>query len=202
MRNRDSLNRRRPFREPRARFLIVCEGKKTENLYFSALRHRWRCNLELKIEAGGTPKTLVEIAAKLKKQSEREAKRDANQRFDEVWCVFDIDEHPKVPDAKQQAGDHGIRLAISNPCFELWALLHFQDQRAHIERERLRQQCRKHMPDYEKLLPADVLEPLYQEALRRASQLVDWQIDQGRPQHANPSTDVHKLTESIRCHRS
>jgi hypothetical protein len=50
---------------------------------------------------------------------------------DEVWCVFDVDEHPKLAEARDQANANGIQLAVSNPCFELWLLLHFQEHRAH-----------------------------------------------------------------------
>lgn len=92
--------------------------------------------VDVKISPGGVPKTLVERATEMKKAGEREAntKKDEYLRYDEVWCVFDIDDHPKIADARQQARDNGIDLAISNPCFELWVLLHFQDQRAHISR--------------------------------------------------------------------
>ena len=31
------------------------------------------------------------------------------------------------------AGANGIRLAISNPCFELWLILHFQDHTAWLD---------------------------------------------------------------------
>jgi hypothetical protein len=72
---------------------------------------------------------------------------------EEVWCVFDIDEHPLIPEAKDQARANGIEMAISNPCFELWALLHFQDQRAHIEQGKVQQSRRQRMPGYEKRVP-------------------------------------------------
>jgi hypothetical protein len=36
-----------------------------------------------------------------------------------VWCVFDIDEHPVIPEAKDQAPANRIELTISNPYFEL-----------------------------------------------------------------------------------
>ena len=38
MKKSDSLRRRRGFREPLARFLIVCEGTITEPRYFKDLR--------------------------------------------------------------------------------------------------------------------------------------------------------------------
>src|ERR1035438_2177974 len=133
---RDTLRRRRAFRPPLPRFLIVCEGTQTEPGYFQETRHLERSLIDLEMSPGGEPKALVERAVEKKKSAERLARsqRDSNLRYDQVWCVFDIDEHRLIPEAKQQAGANGIELAISNPCFELWALLHFRDQRAHIER--------------------------------------------------------------------
>lgn len=84
--------------------------------------------VKAEIVRGGVPKTVVELAVKLKKESEGQARRrrDVNLRYDHIWCVFDIDEHPFVPEARQQARDNRIDVAVSNPCFELWLLLHFQ----------------------------------------------------------------------------
>jgi hypothetical protein len=139
MKGRDSLRRRKSFRQPRARFLVVCEGEVTEPSYFNAVRRAERGIIDLEIVPGGVPKTVVERAVQLRNRAEQEAKRRGDEylRYDYVWCVFDVDEHPFVPEAKQQAHDNRIDLAVSNPCFELWFLLHFQDQTAHIERARL-----------------------------------------------------------------
>ena len=77
----------------------------------------------MEISPGGEPKALVQRAVEKKKDAERLARsqKDSNLRYDQVWCVFDIDEHRLIPEAKQQAVANGIELAISNPCFELWA---------------------------------------------------------------------------------
>ena len=177
MKRRDSLRRRRSFRKPLARFLIVCEGKVTEPVYFDDIRRMERGIIELEIVPGSVPKDVVERAVDMKKQSERDAKRrqDENLRYDSVWCVFDIDEHPFVPEAKQQAHANAINLAVSNPCFELWFLLHFQDQTAHIDRHKVQHMCRQHMPGYQKEPPCDVLRPHQVEATERAIQLENWQ---------------------------
>ena len=199
---RDSLRRRRPFRPPLTRFLIVCEGTLTEPGYFQETRHLERSVIELVFDPGGVPKALVERAVEKKKNAERLARsqKDSNLRYDQVWCVFDIDEHLLVPEAKQQAGANGIELAISNPCFELWALLHFRDQRAHIERGPLHHDCKQHMPGYEKQLPSAQLHPLCDDAMGRARELDKWQSSRGC-EGANPSTGVYRLMEQIRSLR-
>jgi hypothetical protein len=177
---------------------LVCEGEVTERHYFNDLRREAGSLVELKIEHGGTPKTLVERAVQIKKAAEGDAKRskDENLKYDAAWCVFDVDEHPFLAEARQQAHDNGISVAVSNPCFELWALFHFQDQRAHIERREVQRLCRQYMPRYEKRLPCEDLLPSYREAVHRSIALEQWNHTRGT-EGGNPSTGVHKLTEEI-----
>lgn len=196
----DGLRRRKPSREPLPRILIVCEGIKTEQGYFNHQRQLYRAVIEMDIISGGTPRTLVQRAVERKKSAEREARRqrDANLRYDEVWCVFDVDEHPYLPEAKLQARDNQIRVAVSNPCFELWILLHFRDHTAFIDRAVLQRACREHLPGYEKDVPVESLHPLYPAALRRAIDLDRWHETRGTAGE-NPSTGVYILTERIKA---
>lgn len=199
---RDSIKRRKPVLQPRPRLLVVCEGKVTEPSYFREMAREERARIEVSVEEDcGGPKTIVERAAYLKREAEGEAKRQNDDflKYDEVWCVFDIDAHPKVPDALQQARANNLALAISNPCFELWILLHFEDQRKHLEREVAHRLCKNHIPRYDKYVSFRALSPDYDEAVKRASNLEAWQRQQGRKlPDANPSTGVHRLTERIK----
>jgi RloB-like protein len=147
----------------------------------------------------GVPLSVVETAISEKRLAEDRAKRegDENLRWDQVWAVFDIDDHPNVDDAKQLASANGISLAVSNPCFELWALLHFADQRAHIERGKLRTELKKHLPAYDKQLDFGKVHAGYDEAVKRARSLDKAATQTGRP-GGNPTTGVHMLTEVIR----
>src|SRR5277367_1637370 len=143
----DSLRRGGPFRKVKRRILIVCEGIVTERYYFNDLRIQTKSLVELRIEPGGIPKTLVERAVEFKKAAEKAATRgkDDNLRYDSVWCVFDVDEHPFLAEAQQKADANGVKVAVSNPCFELWALLHFQDRRAHVDRREAQRLCREYI---------------------------------------------------------
>jgi hypothetical protein len=179
---------------------VICEGEVTEPSYFNALRTELRNPLiEIEIEGRGEgPKSLVERAVLRKKESDRYARRERQaQVYDEIWCVFDVDEHAKLADARQQARDNGIELAVSNPCFELWALLHFQSQTAYLERQAARSRLKTHLPGYDKDLPFARLQAGYEEAVRRAAHLERRCEDRGCPGD-NPSTGVHRLTERIR----
>ena len=180
----------------------------TETQYFKAIKREIGTDLlDVRIDdEHGDPLKLVQRAKELKKDAERRARLDANERIDEVWCVFDVDEHLRIQEARQMAGANKIELAISNPCFELWALLHFEDLTAHQERHIVRALLKRHLPEYEKELPIQDLHrasayfgdgSAYFHARDRARDLEDMQARAGDP-GANPSTGVHHLTESIR----
>ena len=107
-----------------------------------------------------------------------------------------IDAHEYVPEAKEKAAANNIKLAISNPCFELWLLLHFQEQSAHIERHQVQSACRGHVAGYVKDVPFQEVFPHYPQAVRRAAALEHWQETRGCAGE-NPSTGGYRLTERI-----
>lgn len=199
-RRHDNLRRRNWFVEPRPRVLVCCEGEVTEPSYLNGLKGELRIRLvHIEVVPGGSnPKTLVDYAVERKQEAERKARRekDDNLRYDEIWCVFDVDLHEHIPEAKQKAHANKINLAISNPCFELWLLLHFQEQSAHIERHHVQSACRGHIPGYDKEVPFELIFPRYREAVQRAEALEHWQETRGCAGE-NPSTGVHRLTERI-----
>jgi hypothetical protein len=187
----------------RKRILVVCEGEITEFEYlkqFNQFHRVSKVRLDFARERG-VPKTLVQIAKELKANSTGAQLGEGSpaQEFDEVWCVFDIDEHPHVSDAIQMARDNGIDLAISHPCFELWLLLHFRDAPGARKNDAVTELLCKHLPKYDKSV--DFLRDGYAEnysvAVARAQRLEEVAEMAGTPGH-NPTTGVYRLTESIR----
>lgn len=196
-RGRD-LKRRPPFREPRKRVLIVCEGSKREPDYFRGFCRCVKARLVEIDSVHGAPRTLVQHASDVVKAARRRTRReDANLGYDEVWCVFDVDEHPGIPDATQQAKANGIRLAISNPCFELWLLIHFRDQNSWVERDRLKSACRQLPESGRDDVPCvESCMEHYEKAVSRARGLDQRHERNGQPGE-NPSTGIYRLTERI-----
>jgi hypothetical protein len=196
-----SLHRRKPTREPRARFLILCEGKVTEPEYFRYVKQSLRDYL-LVIEVApnhGNPLQLVEAATEKRRSAQRNARmnHDDNLNYDHIWCVMDVDNHPQLSAAKSLADKHGISLAISNPCFELWPLLHFTDQRAYVSIEKVQAALRRHMPGYEKKLDCARLRGGYQLARQRATEIHKQHERNGKGSDQNPSTTVPSLIEAL-----
>ena len=136
------LRRRTGSRPERKTVVIFCEGEASEPDYIAAVKrlpHVQR-NVAVNIEIApgrGVPLTLVERAV---------ARRSGDPEVDECWCVFDVEwprHHPNLEKALQLADAHGVRVAVSNPCFELWLLLHFQDQTAYLDKLKFVGQCSK-----------------------------------------------------------
>jgi hypothetical protein len=148
---------------------------------------------------GDVPVKLVERAVKRKSQADLKAHRlqDEFLRYNEVWCVFDVDEHSHLAKVRDQAQRNDIHLAISNPCFELWALLHLSDHTAFVTRKEAKSLLLRHLPRFRKALPFARLHPGYLTAVRRAKEL-DRQREKANDPGGNPSTGVHRLTERIR----
>ena len=201
-RNRDRKpGRRTPSREPKPVILIVCEGQKTEPQYLEGFKracHNPRVEIKIS-DRHGVPRTLVEIAKHLKAEREKAAKQyeDENIAYDSVWCVFDIDEHPNVPDARQMARDNEIEVAISNPCFELWLLLHFRGNPGAHHRDKIREMLIAFVPAYDKDVKFAMYADGYQKAAARAARMDQIAAGVGTTGH-NPTTGVYKLTELIR----
>lgn len=192
--------RRTSFLAPKPRLLIVCEGKVTEPQYFRGFANACqnpRVSLEV-IKEVGVPLTVVTTARDQMQEAKKAAvkEKDDNLEYDSVWAVIDVDEHPNMSDAIQMARDNGVQLAISNPNFELWLLLHFREHPGAQHRDVVKKLLTGFLKDYDKHVDYKHCEAGYAEAVKRASRLGTCDLQKCLP-GPNPSTGVHALTESI-----
>lgn len=114
------------------RFLIVCEGEKTEPFYFETLINSHVSavrEVTIKGEGKGTV-ALIDKTCEIRD----ELKRKNAMCFDQVWAVFDKDDFDDFNEAISRAKDCNIRCAWSNEAFELWYCLHFEHLTSGISR--------------------------------------------------------------------
>jgi len=112
-------------------FVLAFEGNKTEEKYFSEFRDSNKFNDELiylhllKRANDDTNSAPNHVFSKLKK----EAKDEFNFKTgDELWMIIDTDRWRNIPDIIQACNDlENMFVAVSNPCFEFWLLLHIKD---------------------------------------------------------------------------
>ncbi|HET8814351.1 MAG TPA: RloB family protein [Solirubrobacterales bacterium] len=187
-------------RPSRRELLIFAEGEVTEEDYLKYWHRRFRKQVNVEIhEFHGTPLALVERAVEAKTANERTARRGRGRAHDEVWCIFDIDAHPRLDEARNLASTHGINLAISNPCIELWFLLHFTEQTAYIDRHIAQKEAKTHLKCSKALsdVALTLLAENFDVAKGRAQRLDEKHLGDGTPAPGNPSSSVWRVVDSI-----
>jgi hypothetical protein len=179
-------------REVRQRFLIVCEGEKTEPNYFNSFRVQ-KDVIQIDVEGvGENPSNLVESA------------REYNSRedYDQVWCVFDRDNFTPQDfnNAIQNAKNQNFNVAYSNEAFELWYVLHFEFLNTGIPRSDYCQKLNKLMGKKYKKNSEQIYKELIDKqdiAIKNSKRLLEEYEPRKNPVKDNPSTTVHLLVEEL-----
>ena len=186
-----SRNKTVETREIKERFLIVCEGTKTEPNYFKSFP---------------VPKDVIDVRGfgkntiSLVKEAVRIIKEEDND-YDQVWCVFDRDSFlvKNFNEAIKSAQDNDIEVAYSNEAFELWYLLHFDYRDTAMSRTQYKKLLTEKMNQkYEKNSDEmyEILAEKQPQAIRNAERLLK-QYDPPDPANDNPSTTVHLLVQQL-----
>jgi len=200
----DYLRRQTKTRETRKRFLIICEGEKTEVNYFKAFDVPKKIEVRVKGE-GKNSLSLVEKAIKMIDNLKKD------DSFDQIWCVFDKDNCSKEQfnQAERLAKQKNIKIAYSNEAFEIWFILHFQYLDIATSRSKypkiLTTQMKKYgllneQEKYEKNREDmyEKLKPYQTTAITNAAKLIqDRDEAKKHPFDANPSTTVHELVQEL-----
>ena len=186
---------RRPSGERRYRkmFVLATEGTKTEVRYFSIFNNRNTVvHIEfLKKRGDSAP---LQVLARMKNHLRKESLRDS----DEAWLVVDKDQWTddqlsELHEWAQEADNYGF--ALSNPKFEFWLLLHFEDGSGVSNSQTCSKRLERYLPEYDKdinmrKISDDMIEKAVERAKRRDTPAChDWPKDTG--------TTVYRLVENI-----
>lgn len=186
----------RPLGERRYRklFVIAVEGTKTEPQYFALLNDHQsvvRVNC-LKSSRDNSPPQVL-------KRMEDYLRQEGLRSSDEAWLVVDRDQW-----TEEQLGqlcvwakeNNNYGFALSNPKFEYWLLLHFEDGKGISSSRDCSERLKRHLPSYDKGINAHRLaRNQIEEAIRRAKlrdtpPCTDWPRALG-------STTVYRLVKNI-----
>jgi len=194
-RSKNDFRRRQGQKAPGKVVIIVCEGKETEPNYFESLRQKFRLStLSVKVVSGkGAPISVVNCGI--------EEKRKIEEPTDEIWCVIDTEDPHKNSSlfpAIEKAKREKICLAISNPSFEYWYLIHFEcSNRPFANGQEMKRSLKAHIPAYEENLDVfPMLDNLTSTALLNAEKLRKRSSENWNT-FPNPSTHVDKLVQEI-----
>lgn len=192
------------------RHLVVSEGKETEPRYFEGVRAALGAanGRKVAIVVKGTGKhtfDLLDFAV--------EHCRYAPETFDHVWLVFDKDDFPAADfDAMERKcaelsdGSRTFHALWSNPCFELWPLLHLRYTTAPMTATECQRALAQAMSkdlgvEYRKNLGGlfGMVDGQRAEALHRVQRLEahHGELGNAKPSAQNPSTKVGEIFDVI-----
>lgn len=139
----------RPLGERRYRklFLVAVEGAKTEPQYFALLNTG---NAVVRVECipGERATSPLHVLERLKER----IKKTALRKSDEAWLVVDKDdwtEEQLLPLFEWSQASEQNGFALSNPKFEYWLLLHFEDATVESSRQ-CSDKLKRHLPAFDK----------------------------------------------------
>lgn len=159
----------RPLGKRRYRklFIIATEGSKTEPQYFTKFNNtettvQVKC---LKFRNDSSPAGVLKRAKSYVK--------GRLEKTDELWLVVDKDQWTDQQLNtlfKWTSTSSNYNLAVSNPMFEYWLLLHFE-KGSRITANNLRSRLTRYLPNYAKAdIEFEKLRPGIHDAVRRAKQ--------------------------------
>src|SRR3972149_2556550 len=148
MGHRRTFERPFPTRSYRRLFVLATEGAETEPQYFALFNSKTttvtvKC---LKSRSDSAPRHVL-------KRMERYLVTNSLKSGDEAWLVVDKDQWTE--EQLSQLHEWAIRddrygLAVSNPAFELWLLMHFDDGTDLVNIHQCRERLKRYIPNYDK----------------------------------------------------
>ena len=165
--------------------LVICEGE-TEARYVNLLRSWFKSPIRIvsNIEGTKVSQSLIERRAK-------ELKISSMDRV-HTFLMYDMD----VRAINERLLRCKAEMLLSNPCFELWLLLHAREQRSAIGTDALILELKKSAAvwkNYAKSLFTDT-----QKAFLRSKIDIAVSRAKGLRSLSNPSTGIYKLVEMLK----
>lgn len=123
MRLKKSFTRKSGVRDARL-IVIATEGELTEKTYFQGVAKKFR-NSGVHVEILSNSNGMSDPAHRLDELNKFKRSYKIN-KDDELWLVCDVDRWGprKLSTVNTLCRQKGYHLSVSNPCFELWLLIH------------------------------------------------------------------------------
>lgn len=194
------LRRKGEFRPQIKTILIISEGRETEPNYFRKFKCRNK-GVQIKTPRNSRTDPISLIRFAEKKGKEYSIKYENGDR---IYCIYDVNGNSdeQLEKAEEIASRKGMNVCLSNPCFELWFLLHYTYYNSFCCCSDLLNKLKTYIPNYEKNMKNmyAVLEEKQCDALDRAKRLAEYHAKSGNRssiRKTNPLTSVHEVVDYI-----
>lgn len=191
-RKKRPLNRDREHFKDTKLFIIATEGSDTEKQYFEIFNStRVQVIIVESINGRSAPQYVLDRLVEISKEFDF-------GEGDEFWLMIDVDRwgRRRLAEVARLVISKGWESAISNPCFEVWLLMHFANPEDNSFRcKDVVRQLKSEIGSYGKSrLAIDVFKPHYKRAIHMAKERDEGPNDRW-PQNIN--SYVYKVVENI-----
>lgn len=183
------------LRKPKKIILIGTEGSnQIEKNYFTAF-NQTQSEYKINVAKGNNtdPEGVIRDLLKTAKQEELDLKQG-----DILACFIDVDfkrcREKELRAAIKLAKQNNVSLYLSNPCFEIWYLLHFRySTKPYCSNDEAIKELNNYISDYSK--SKDVFELI----VGNSKKLEDYHLSNGTIDRIKkiPYTDVYKIVEIL-----
>lgn len=165
--------------------LVICEGE-TEERYINLLKKWYKSPIRIVPRVEGT-----KITQSLVDNRTRELKLS---KWDKVhtFLMYDMD----VPSINEKLLACKAEMLLSNPCFEIWLLLHAKDQKSPITTDVLIKELKKSATVWKNYTKSDVTNT--QEAFLKSNTDTATSRAKDLKELQNPSTGIYKLIDLLK----
>jgi uncharacterized SAM-dependent methyltransferase len=194
MSGKRQYNRPKGNREYRKLFVIATEGAKTEPQYFNLFN---KLNLTIQVHClkSRTASSPLLVLKRMKNHLED----NSLKKSDQAWLVIDKDQWTdeqltQLRSWSQKAKNYDV--ALSNPKFEYWLLLHFESGNRIATAQECIDHLKRHLPNYKKSIdPRKITTEMINKAITQAKK-------RNNPSNPNwfydrPGSTVYKLVEEL-----
>lgn len=189
----------RPLGERRYKklFVVSVEGSKTEPQYFAIFNQPQSIVLVKCLKRPLAKSSPLHVL----KSMESHLRKESLKKTDEAWIVVDKDHWTEdqlsaLQQWAKKSENHGF--ALSNPNFEYWLLLHFEDGNGLANSQECLIRLKRHLPSYNKDI--DNKRITLEHIAKAISRAKKRDINQGDDVPQIWNTSVYKLVERIIDH--
>jgi hypothetical protein len=193
-------------RARRERHLLVSGGITTEKDYFGYVQDALSASgTTLKfVPDGRNPTYLLDVAITMKEEDRRECKRlnDMANVYKRVWVITDTDDFAsEIQGLVPKAMKAGVELVVSNPCFELYLVLHDRSFTKYCDADQIQVEAKRlglTTGRNDKNVVVDKLAGKFKDAEVFSQQLRQRHEQDGKlfPEN-NPATDVDSVVRAL-----
>lgn len=197
---------RRPKRRDQTKIVkVLTEGTVTERQYIKYMQKVAPRDCGVRLRLGAAISNPNQLVSKAVRELEYDKRRKEGRIFDEIWCIFDYDAHfrtlSELLTLIDYASSNDICVAFSNPCFELWLVIHCESVASQVHRNSMQNRADDlKLVDRKNIREAALIgfSRDYDIARQRAKSLVVQHQLNGKHEGSNPSTTIWALVDMIR----